>query len=97
MGDKPIRIEVVYALPAQERCVELELTPGATVNDALSKVAAASEFADVDLANIPVGIFGRVVTDRNERLNEGDRIELYRPLTVDPKTARRRRASEGKR
>lgn len=93
MSDARIHVEIVYALPTQQRRVELMLTHGDTVADALSRVAAAPEFADLDLQSIAVGIYGRVVTDRNQRLNEGDRIELYRPLTVDPMTARRRRAS----
>ena len=87
-----VRIEVFYALPAQQRHIELKLEHGATVNDALVRAAAALEFADLDLHAMPVGIFGRVIVDRSQRLNEGDRIELYRPLAVDPKTARRRRA-----
>jgi putative ubiquitin-RnfH superfamily antitoxin RatB of RatAB toxin-antitoxin module len=93
VSDVRICVEVVYALPARERHLELTLTQGATVADALARVAGAPEFADLDLESISVGIYGRVVTDRNQRLNEGDRIELYRPLTVDPMTARRRRAS----
>ena len=87
-----MRIEVVYALPTEQRSLELTLTDGATVADALARVAEALEFANLDLDAVPVGIYGRVV-DRGQRLNEGDRIELYRPLTVDPMTARRRRAN----
>ena len=88
-----MRIEVVYALPTEQRSLELTLTDGATVADALARVAEALEFANLDLDAMPVGIYGRVVADRGQRLNEGDRIELYRPLTVDPMTARRRRAN----
>ncbi len=93
MSDLRIRVEVVYAMPSHQRHLELMLTQDATVADALARVAAAPEFADLDVPSLSVGIYGRLVADRSQRLNEGDRIELYRPLIVDPMTARRRRAS----
>src|SRR4249919_2725585 len=96
VSDARIHIEVVYALPEQHRHVELTLMQGATVADAMEHVGVAPEFADLDLESMPVGIYGRVIADRSQRLSEGDRIELYRPLTVDPKTARRRRANQSK-
>jgi putative ubiquitin-RnfH superfamily antitoxin RatB of RatAB toxin-antitoxin module len=66
--------------------VSLNLSPGATVRDAV----VASGFA-VDLENGAFGVFGRrVALDR--ALAEGDRVEIYRPLAMDPKEARRRRA-----
>jgi putative ubiquitin-RnfH superfamily antitoxin RatB of RatAB toxin-antitoxin module len=49
------------------------------------------EFGDIDLAAVRVGVFGRLV-DLGRAVAAGDRIEIYRPLTADPKEARRRRA-----
>jgi putative ubiquitin-RnfH superfamily antitoxin RatB of RatAB toxin-antitoxin module len=88
-----LRVEVVYALPEAQHLIELDMTAGATIADALNRVRTAPGFADVDLDHASVGIFGRVVTDRTQRLNEGDRVEIYRPLTIDPMTARRLRAT----
>jgi len=88
-----IHVEVVYALAQEQRLVELVLSDGATVTDALSRIAESAEFADLELNNAAVGIYGRVIKDRAQRLNEGDRLEIYRPLSVDPMTARRLRAS----
>jgi len=88
-----IHVEVVYALARAQRLVELVLSDGATVADALARVAESAELADLELNHAAVGIYGRLIKDRAQRLNEGDRIEIYRPLSVDPMTARRLRAS----
>lgn len=88
-----LRVEVIYALADVQHSVELSLALGTTIADALDRVRSMPAFADVDIANAPVGIFGTIVTDRNQRLSEGDRVEIYRPLTVDPMTARRLRAN----
>ena len=88
-----LRVEVVYALADVQHCVELSLSSGATIADALDRVRNQPEFRGVDIDNASVGIFGTIVTDRSQRLSEGDRVEIYRPLTVDPMTARRLRAN----
>jgi putative ubiquitin-RnfH superfamily antitoxin RatB of RatAB toxin-antitoxin module len=90
-----MRVEVAYALPDAQYVIELTLADGATVADALSRVKTAPGFVDLDLdlEHMRVGIFGSVVADRTQRLEEGDRLEVYRPLTVDPMTARRLRAN----
>ncbi len=88
-----MRVEVAYALPDAQYVIELTLADGATVADALSRVKSEPGFADLDLEQMRVGIYGCVVPDRNQRLEEGDRVEVYRPLTVDPMTARRLRAN----
>jgi uncharacterized protein len=77
-----LRIEVVHARPGRADVVEIRLPEGATVRDAL----AAS-----GLQGNQVGIFGKRVT-LDTRLADGDRVEVYRPLALDPKEARRRRA-----
>lgn len=86
-----MHIEVVYALPEHQQRVHLELSAGATVADALRAVRRIPPFDSLALDDLPVGIFGRLVS-RQEVLGVGDRVEIYRPLKVDPKEARRRRA-----
>ena len=79
-----MRVEVVLALPDRVQHVRLELPEGATAGDAVSAAGFGAAHA--------IGIFGkRVKTD--QPLREGDRVEIYRPLTMDPKEARRRRAA----
>jgi putative ubiquitin-RnfH superfamily antitoxin RatB of RatAB toxin-antitoxin module len=80
-----MRVEVVHSLPGRAQIVEVRLPAGATVRDAVR----ASGIAGIDLQR--VGIFGKRVS-ADTRLAEGDRVEIYRPLTMDPKEARRARA-----
>jgi putative ubiquitin-RnfH superfamily antitoxin RatB of RatAB toxin-antitoxin module len=87
-----IQIEIVLAQPGHTRSLTLSLAPGATVADAVHRAAACAEFTDVNWDAAPLGIFGRLVT-RDQVLKQGDRVEIYRPLATDPKTARRKRAT----
>jgi uncharacterized protein len=94
--DTKICVEVVYAEPQRVILKTLRLEPGSCVADALRSAALDPEFAGVDMANSAIGIFGRL-TRAEHSLQEGDRIEIYRPLTADPKVARRARAKQAKR
>ena len=80
---KSIKIDVVYALPAAAQAVTLSVPAGTTVREA----AAAAGLP----AGGKFGIFGRIVAPE-ARVADGDRVEIYRPLKLDPKEARRRRA-----
>jgi len=91
-----LRIEVVYAEPGRARCRSFDLPAPACVADALAAAAADPLFAGLALGSAAVGLFGRRV-GREHALSEGDRVEIYRPLPVDPKTARRARAAEARR
>lgn len=90
-----MRIEVAYALPQAAVSRTYELPAWATVEDALRAATADRAFAGIDLAHAPVGIFGLPVR-REQRLHEGDRVEIYRPLAVDPKAARRARVKQAR-
>src|SRR5215212_8441867 len=68
----------------------IELPAGATLIDALGASGVLERHPGIDLARQAVGIWGRVCA-LDTPLKEGDRVEIYRPLQVDPKEARRRR------
>ena len=80
-----LRIEVIRAWPRRHATVRVELPAGATVADAVS----ASGMDDGE--HVAVAVFGERVGAAHV-LRDGDRVELLRPLTMDPKEARRRRA-----
>lgn len=84
-----MRVEVVYALPEGHDATTVELPAGATVADALAASGIAGRHAGLDLSQ--VGIFGRRVAG-HVRVADGDRLEIYRPLALDPKESRRQRA-----
>ena len=84
-----MRVSVLRAWPEAHECVELQLPDGATVADALQASALSCD----GMAGFAV--FG-VRADASTRLHDGDRVELLRPLLVDPKQARRRRAEAQK-
>ena len=93
MVDDGLRVEVVYATPEQQTLRRIVLPGGATVADALSAVAAEPPFNKLALADCAVGVFGQVCAGTRV-LSDGDRVEIYRALNVDAKTARRKRAAE---
>ena len=90
-----IRVEVVYALREEQVLVALELEEGATVRQAIERSGLLQRFPEIDPVSPKVGIFGRVTADATA-LQDGDRVEIYRPLVVDPKDARRGRAGPRK-
>ncbi|MEG3011674.1 MAG: RnfH family protein [Pseudomonas sp.] len=95
MVESVIEIEVVYAAVDRQVLRAVSVPEGTTVRDALLKSGIGDEFPELDLAECPVGIFGKVIADPEVRLIQaGDRIEIYRPLLADPKEVRRLRAAK---
>lgn len=86
-----LRVEVVYAVPASEDAVPVELAAGAKVLDAVCASGMLERHPEIDLNTCRLGIYGKVVA-ADAPLANGDRVEIYRPLAMDPKEARRRRA-----
>jgi putative ubiquitin-RnfH superfamily antitoxin RatB of RatAB toxin-antitoxin module len=86
-----ISVTVVYSpAPRQVQEWALSLEEGATVLQALEASGLQAAFPAVDLRSAAAGIWGRKAR-LNQVLQERDRVEIYRPLKVDPKTARRER------
>jgi len=86
-----IRIEVAYALPARQIVRSLTLETGATARIAVLESRLQDEFPEIAIEVNPLACFGRLI-DWNTALEDGDRVEILRPLLADPKEARRRRA-----
>lgn len=88
--DERLRVEVVYCpAPGQADSRSLSLPAGATVEAALQASGVLTRHA-IDLSFMKVGVWSRVKT-LSTPLRDQDRVEIYRPLTVDPKEARRLR------
>jgi len=86
-----IAIKVVVAMPDKQLVKELAMFNGATVSDAIEQSGIAAEVEDLVIDPKMVGVFGAKVSMDRE-VQDGDRVEIYRPLIADPKEVRRQRA-----
>jgi len=85
-----VHVEVAYAEPSRQFLRALDLPRGSTVADAIVASNVAGECA-IDPSALLVGIWSKIVAG-DTPVQEGDRVELIRPLKIDPKEARRKRA-----
>lgn len=90
-----IGVEVAYARPDVQIVVALRVPAGATAWEAIKLSGLAERFPDVDACAHGIGIYGESVSPSTQ-LTEGDRVEIYRPLAMDPKEARRLRAERSR-
>jgi protein rnfH len=85
-----LKIEVVYGLPDKQVLKKMNVQNGCTAREAVCQSGLDEIFSELDLQTAPLGIFGKSVKDET-LLRDKDRIEIYRPLLIDPKEARRKR------
>jgi putative ubiquitin-RnfH superfamily antitoxin RatB of RatAB toxin-antitoxin module len=91
-----IRVQLVHALPDRYWSLDLSLAAGSCVGDALRAAAADIAAAGIEVDESFLAVFGRSAAT-GTRLHDGDRIELLRPLLVNPRDARASRASSARR
>lgn len=95
-GAEMLTVEVAYALPHKQRLVALSVPEGTTARQAVALADLPALFPELPrdaFLQAPLGIFGKALrTPETELLREGDRVEVYRPLAIDPKAARLERA-----
>lgn len=90
-----LHIEVAVAWPELQVIVPLTLGAGATVADALRASGLEQRFPGLEIADDRLGVFGEK-RKPDDQLRDGDRVEIYRPLKIDPKEARRQAARAGR-
>lgn len=86
-----MRIEVVLAMPDRQELVALDVADGANIADAIAQSDILELFEGFELDASRVGVFGQKAK-LDQVLRDGDRVEIYRPLLIDPKELRRQRA-----
>jgi putative ubiquitin-RnfH superfamily antitoxin RatB of RatAB toxin-antitoxin module len=84
-----MNVGVAYADKFKRTWLKLEVPDGSTVQEAIEYSGLLNQFPDIDLNTQKVGIFGKL-TKLTARVVEGDRVEIYRPITADPETVERR-------
>lgn len=94
VSEQGMRITAVYS-PGSGQVLEqtLDLPAGSTLGDAIDAIGLLKQWPDLASTGAQSGLWGQRVS-RAHRLREGDRVELYRALKVDPKTSRRQRFSK---
>lgn len=88
-------VEVVFALPQKQSLLTVLVEGGETVAEVIAKSGLMETFPDHRLAELSLGVWGREV-EENRIVRAGDRIEIYRPLELDPREARRQLALTGR-
>lgn len=91
-----LNIEVVWAWRDHQEVVQVSLEEGATALDALLASGLPQRYPEIDFGEPSLGIFGRLILP-GTTLAQGDRVEVYRPLLVDPKESRRAKVSAKRR
>ena len=91
-----MKVGIAYALPKRQIWLTVEVPEGATIREAIDSSGILAQFPDIDLEHQKVGVFGKVAA-LDSKLEDGDRVEIYRPLIADPKTikSRAKAGSEG--
>ena len=95
-----IPVEVVYGIPSTQRLLALEVPAGTTALEVVQLSGIMQEFPEIVLETVSLGIFSRLLDGRampaaaDYLVQPHDRIEIYRPLLIDPKQARLRRAAK---
>ena len=96
MSADDVEVEVVYALPLTQDITRLRVSAGTTVAEAIERSAVLARHPEAEANLKRVAVLGRLATP-DPVLHDHDRIEILRPLTIDPKEARRLRASTRRR
>jgi putative ubiquitin-RnfH superfamily antitoxin RatB of RatAB toxin-antitoxin module len=84
-----MKVAIVYAMPGKHAWINIEMPEGSTVAQAIERSGILNRFPEINLETQKVGVFGKIAA-LDTVIEEGARIEIYRPITVDPKTVKRR-------
>jgi putative ubiquitin-RnfH superfamily antitoxin RatB of RatAB toxin-antitoxin module len=91
-ADPTVVAEVVYAQPRRALLFKARVPAGSSVRQAIGACGILDSAPELAGQELVVGIFGQAC-QLDDTVHDGDRIEIYRPLTIDPKQARRQRAA----
>ena len=86
-----INVEVAYARVSEQKIIALQVEEGSTVLSVIQQSGVLALFPEIDLRKQKVGVFSKA-RDLSDVVKAGERVEIYRGLTIDPKEARRAKA-----
>ena len=93
--DNHFPVEIVFALPETQVQKRIEVPVGCTAGQAITISGILEQFPQIDLHKNRIGVFGQLIRPENI-VQHNDRIEIYRPLIIDPKDVRRIRAKRSR-
>lgn len=85
-----MKVGVVYASPKRQAWVHIDVPEGSTIQQAIERSGILRQFPEIDLTKQKIGVFGKVVT-LESAVEDGARIEIYRPITADPKALQKQK------
>lgn len=97
-----IEVEVAFALPHEQRIIALKVQHGTSALEAVRQSGILEAFPSINIDTAVMGIFSRALDGKTNPLPQdyvlepGDRVEIYRPLQLDPKQVRLLRAAKAK-
>lgn len=86
-----MKVEVAYATAENQQIITVEIPEGSSIEKAIDASGILELFPEIDLTRQKIGIFSKQ-KKLTDIIHEGERVEIYRPLLIDPKEARRKRA-----
>lgn len=95
LSKSKFQVEVAYARPDRQLILRCRADASMRLKDVIESSGILRIFPEIDLSTARVGVYGRL-RSIDDRVSEGDRIQIYRPLKIDPKESRRRRAAARK-
>lgn len=88
-----ITVEVAYARHDEQKIISLEVPAGSNIQFVIDASTILTLFPEIDLTQQKIGIFSKL-KNLTDTVMPGDRVEIYRPLLIDPKDARRAKANK---
>jgi uncharacterized protein len=79
-----MKVSIVYATPSRQFWLTLDMPEGSRVQDLIARSGVLNRFPEIDLERQKLGIFSKL-TSLDALLGDGDRVEIYRPITADPR------------
>ncbi|PKH05232.1 RnfH family protein [Moritella sp. Urea-trap-13] len=90
-----INVEVIYALPKEQITFKVSVEQGATALQVIEASGILIKYPEIEFTVNKIGIYSRLIK-LDTVVEDGERVEIYRPLTADPKEMRKRRAGKAK-
>ena len=87
-----MKVGVIFAAPKRHALLNIDAPEGSTVSQVIEASGIMKQFPEIDLTQNKTGIYGKAVK-LDAVVEDGDRVEIYRPITADPKKVPKRAAA----